>query len=298
MINVEKRSTTTGHRAAIYAISPWFLGHYLTTGGDGWVVEWNFDDLENGKLLAATETQLFSLCPLPMQNRVVTGNISGGVHWIDLAKPENTKNIQHHGNKGVYGLMHIENWVLSIGGDGVLTKWDATTSRPIESIAVTNQALRAIDYNPLEQEIAIGSSDGNIYFLDVNDFKIKNTIQSAHSNSIFTVKYAPNCTHLLSGGRDALLQVWDIKKGNSLISSQVAHLSTINHVEYAPNGTLFATASRDRTIKIWDAKTYELLKVINTLKSGSHINSVNRLLWTTTNLISVSDDRTSIVWSL
>jgi WD40 repeat protein len=298
MLNIQKIATSTGHRAAIYAVVPWLSGTYLTAGGDGWIVEWAEDDPNNGKLLAATETQLFSICPLPAQNRIVAGNINGGVHWIDLSTPNNTKNILHHGNKGVYGLIHLKNWVLSIGGDGVLTKWDDLTSKPIESIALSNTALRAIDYSLIREEIVIGASNGNIYILDVHDFRIKNTLQEAHSNSVFTVKYSPDCQYIVTGGRDALLQVWEAKQNNSLISSQVAHLSTINHVEYSPSGMFFATASRDRSIKIWDARTYKLLKVINTIKFGCHINSVNRLLWLDERLVSVSDDRTSILWKL
>jgi WD40 repeat protein len=297
MLSIQKIASSTGHRAAIYAIIKGFdAQHFLTAGGDGWIAQWDINEPDNGKLLAATETQLFSLCALPGQNRLVAGNISGGVHWIDLNNPENTKNILHHSNKGVYGLILIENWVFSIGGDGVLTKWDAITSKPIESMALSNTALRAIDYSKSNNEIAIGSSNGNIYFLDASDFSIKDTLTAAHSNSVFSVKYSPDESSLISGGRDAFLQIWGLKQKKQLIYSQIAHLSTINHVEFIRNGTLFATASRDRSIKIWDANTYELKKVINTVKFGCHINSVNRLLWTNEHLISVSDDRTSIVW--
>jgi WD40 repeat protein len=299
MPTIQKIATSTGHRAAIYAlISNLDDQHFLTAGGDGWIAQWNINDPDNGKLLAATEMQLFSLCALPDQNRLVAGNISGGVHWIDLKEPENTKNILHHSNKGVYGLISVGNWVLSIGGDGVLTKWDANTAKPLESIALSNTALRAIDYNLVNNELAIGSSNGNIYFLDIYNFKIKSVLEAAHANSVFTVKYSPSGNQLISGGRDAFLQVWDVKQKKSLISSQVAHLSTINHVQFNPNGMLFATASRDKSIKIWDANTYKLKKVINTVKFGCHVNSVNRLLWTNEHLISVSDDRTSIVWTV
>jgi WD40 repeat protein len=78
---------------------------------------------------------------------------------------------------------------------------------------------------------------------------------------------------------------------------QAAHLFTLNHIAFSPDGHLFATASRDKTFKIWDAQTYELLKVVDTLRLGGHINSVNRLLWHGGGLISVSDDRRAIIWS-
>jgi WD40 repeat protein len=84
------------------------------------------------------------------------------------------------------------------------------------------------------------------------------------------------------------------------IKSQPAHLFTINNIAFHPTEPIFATASRDKMIKIWDLNNYKLLKVIDVIKFGGHINSVNKLLWSTFNnlLISVSDDRTVIVWKI
>ncbi|MBK8425147.1 MAG: hypothetical protein IPL27_03820 [Lewinellaceae bacterium] len=57
----------------------------------------------------------------------------------------------------------------------------------------------------------------------------------------------------------------------------------------------FATASRDKTLKIWDSATFTLLKVVDTIRDGGHINSVNRLLWLPECLVSASDDRSAIL---
>ena len=74
---------------------------------------------------------------------------------------------------------------------------------------------------------------------------------------------------------------------------------TINHLQFSPNGQLLATASRDRTVKIWDAASLELFKVIDTLRFGGHLRSVNRLRWVSDlELVSVSDDRTAAVWKI
>ena len=61
-----------------------------------------------------------------------------------------------------------------------------------------------------------------------------------------------------------------------------------------------ATASRDKTMKIWDANNFKLLKVIDTVRNGGHINSVNTLRWSKYNnwLISGSDDRSIIIWEI
>ena len=82
--------------------------------------------------------------------------------------------------------------------------------------------------------------------------------------------------------------------------SQPAHWFTINKIVFHPEGKWFATGSRDKTIKIWDAETFELLKVIETMRDKGHINSVNCLLWSEHNdyLLSCGDDRSIIAWEV
>lgn len=299
-MKIEKIHTCTGHRAAIYALAPGKdERHFLSAGGDGWVTEWNLDDPETGRLVASVETQIFSLCTLST-NRLVAGNMNGGVHWIDRDNPDKTLNIQHH-KKGVYDILAAGKWVFTAGGDGVITRWDSEKGSSLESFQLSNQALRAIAFSEKRKELAVGASDNSIYFLDLETFELKWTIKNAHTNSVFTVAWSPDDQHLLSGGRDAMLRVWDFSNPYSPIPNpqspeQAAHLFTVNHIVFSPDGRLFATASRDKTLKIWDARTFQLLKVVDTIRYGGHINSVNRLLWLPDCLVSGSDDRTVMLW--
>lgn len=296
-MKIEKTHTCTGHRAAIYALA---AGkderHFRSAGGDGWVVEWNLDDPETGRLVASVENRIFSLCTLDSR-RMIAGNMDGGVHWIDRDFPEATRNIQHH-RKGVYDILPLGEWVFTAGGDGMLTRWNMEKGSSVESFQLSAQALRAIAFSPERRELAVGASDHAIYLLDADTLELKRTLSGAHTNSVFTLAYTPDGRHLLSGGRDAMLRVWATDEDYRLVSEQAAHLFTINHINFSPDGRLFATASRDKTLKIWDAATFQLLKVVDTLRYGAHINSVNRLLWLPDCLVSCSDDRTLMLWHI
>ena len=177
-----------------------------------------------------------------------------------------------------------------------LSRWSVAERRAHDSLHLSNQALRAIAISEPRNEMAVGASDGAIYFLDPGTLEIKNSLSNAHGNSVFTVAYSPDQRHLLSGGRDAMLRVWDLENGPALVSEQPAHWFTLNHLVFSPDGRYFATASRDKTIKIWDAATFQLLKVLETIRDQGHLDSVNRLLWTPDYLISASDDRSLILW--
>lgn len=287
--------TCTGHQAALYTLAQGRSDrHFLSTGGDGWIVEWDLDFPETGQLLASVGTQVYSMCSLPEHHLVIAGNMNGGVHWIHYDNPDQTRNVQHH-QKGVYDILAVGNRVFTAGGEGLLTLWDRDSGRALESYHLSNQSLRSIAYSAERQELAIGSSDGSIYLLDSNTLFLKKVMAHAHSNSVFSVAYTPNGKYLLSGGRDAMLRIWGTSDWN-LANEQNAHWYTLNHIAFSPDQAHFATASRDKTLKIWDANTFSLVKVLDTIRDGGHINSVNRLMWLPGFLISASDDRSVRVW--
>ncbi len=297
---VTKVAQLTGHNASIFALSPSARDrHFLSGAGDGWVVEWNLDDPETGRLLAKVETQIFALHLLADHQQVVVGNMNGGVHWVNLNMPDQTQNVLHH-KKGVYGIERVGEWILTLGGDGKLSRWSIAERRSQESLQLSAQSLRAIAHSPERGELAVGASDNNIYLLDAQTLEVRKVIEGAHENSVFTVRYQNEGRRLFSGGRDAHLKVWDAGEDFQNISSQPAHWFTINDLAFDPGEQWLATASRDKTIKIWDAQTFELLKVLDTIRDGGHINSVNRLLWSDYGpyLISAGDDRSMIVWEV
>lgn len=301
---LRKQYISTGHRAAIYALVNGFSSDtVLTAGGDKWIVEWNAEAPETGRLLATTEAQVYSMVQWPgAERRLVAGNMNGGLHWVDVDNPGAGRDIQHH-QKGVFDLLVAGDALYSAGGEGILSRWDLHTARPVESLHLSHRSLRTLAHHPLRREIAAGASDGNIYLLDADTFALRHTLAGAHRPSVFTICYHPSRPVLLSGGRDAMLRAWhlpDVEDKTALpvlLKEQPAHLFTLNHLVFAPDGRHFATASRDKTLKIWDADTFDLCKVADTIRDGGHINSVNRLLWRSDFLLSASDDRSLMWWA-
>lgn len=300
MIRLQKIKQLTGHKASVFALSKYLDEHsFLSAAGDGWIVTWNLNNPDTGKLIAKVDTQVFALCYLPDGHRVVAGDMNGGVHWIDLDDPDNSYDWAHH-KKGVFDLQPIDDWVYSVGGDGLLTRWNRETARSVESVQLSHSALRCLEYDPLRKLFFAGSSDNSIYALRSDDLSLAYRVADAHHNSVFSIRVHPDGKHLISGGRDAHLNIWEINEHSMhLVKSLPAHWYTLNNLAFHPEGHWFASGSRDRTVKVWDAYTFELIQVLETARDGGHINSVNRLLWSDhhNTLISASDDRSMILWA-
>ncbi|MCB0570290.1 MAG: WD40 repeat domain-containing protein [Phaeodactylibacter sp.] len=300
MIKARKAARMAGHEAAVYALCAAETPRFVLSGaGDGWIARWDLENPETGRLIAKVGSQAFSLLYLPGQHTVVAGNMNGGVHWIPLNDTKEGKNIAHH-KKGAYAIIEVEGHVFTAGGEGAITRWAPDKGQSLESFHLSNQSLRCLAYCPQRREIAAGASDNAIYLIDADTLALRHRLPGAHDNSVFALHYTPSGDKLLSGGRDARLKAWSLGAEPRLLHSQPAHWYTINSIAFHPRGPWFATASRDRTVKLWDADTFNLLKVLDATRDGGHINSVNKLLWSSHNdmLISASDDRTLIAWEV
>lgn len=299
-ITIHKKYQLKGHRAAVYALSPYTSPNsFLSASGDGWVALWDSNKLPNGKLLAQIEGNIFSLCYLPKKHWLVVGNMYGGVHWIDLNSNKNLKNSLVH-QKGVYALQVIGDYLYSLGGQGCISKWSIDQQQPLETLQLTGKALRSLCHHPQKDELIIGASDCNIYILDRESLTLKQTLSQAHQNSVFALALTTDNNYLLSGGRDAHLRIWDSSNAYKTIENIPAHWFTLNCIAPHSQLPIIATASRDKTIRFWDSKTFKPIGTVDTILYGGHPNSINDLLWINNGkeLVSCSDDRTLIVWEI
>ena len=297
-LRIKHLYTLTGHNGSVYSLQKLNEGSFLSAGGDGWIVKWDLqsEEVELGKLVAKTDTQIFTLHYDSFSNLLVAGDMHGELHFIDFDESQTSRRFQHH-KKGVYGIIRHRDNIFTLGGGGMLSKWNPEKIGVVESVQLSSESLRSIAIS--DTTIYIGCSDRNIYMIDTNTEQNIEVVKHAHENSVFSLAFDSSLQHLLSGGRDAMLNIWTEGDDLKIYKGLAAHLFTINDIQINPSGCLFATASRDKTIKIWDAKTYKLLKVIESIRDKGHVNSVNHLLWLSeTILISCSDDRTIKIWDV
>jgi WD40 repeat protein len=155
--------------------------------------------------------------------------------------------------------------------------------------------------HPDGQLLAVGSGNGYLQILNPTTLEPLQSIEKAHDNTVFSLAFSPDGKYLVSGGRDAKMKVF-AQTSHGLWQQVLdipAHMYTVNQLSFSPDGRWLASVSRDRTVKIWEAATFRLCKVLDTLRDGCHINSVNAVAWLSDScFVTCSDDRTLIVWEV
>lgn len=300
-IKIKKAATLKGHNGSIYALDNGISEHTFFTGSsDKFVALWNLQTFQAEKFAASFPSPVYSICNIPEKQLLLVGTSAGSIHALDLQKKEEIKILQHH-TAPIFDIKYSRhtNCFYSAGSDGNFAVGSLDTLSLIKIKKLCAEKVRSIDFNYTTLEIAVASGDCNIRIFDLNTLDEKKTIIEAHTLSANLVKYTPDGKILLTGGRDAHLKIWNAENYEQ-IKSIPAHNFAIYDIAFSPDTTLFATASRDKTIKIWNAKSFELLVRINKENFDGHINSVNKLLWSSYNdyLISVGDDRSVMVWEV
>jgi len=76
-----------------------------------------------------------------------------------------------------------------------------------------------------------------------------------HTDSVYSVAYAPNARHIVSGSVDRTIRIWNAETGAAVGKPLEGHTDYVWSVAFSPDGRHIISGSGDRTIRIWDAET-------------------------------------------
>lgn len=298
-MTVEKIAELTGHGNPIFAMELSQKPGILFTGGnDKGVVEWSLKNNAFIKVMFPVAASVYAIhCPegYPL---MLAGLRNGDVLVFDFLKQQLVKTLKHH-QKPIFDIKSVstKNELLIASEDGTVSIWSLDALELIHSIKVSTDTIRCISISPNQQQVAFGCRDNHIRIYDLQDYTILKTL-SGHTMAVFALQYSPLGDYLISGSRDAQLKLWNTGT-YELMENIPAHLFAVNYIAFHPTLPYFATASMDKTIKIWGSDDFKLYKIISREKGyASHRLSINKIAWNGDHLISISDDKSVMVWNI
>ncbi len=295
-MQIERIDTFSGHRGPIYALEQGVEDKlFYSAGSDGWVVQWNLEKPDVGKVIAQIEGSVYAMRMEPESSILWIGQNYEGIHGVDVGSQARIFSISLP-KQAIYAIQFWDSQVWVGHDGGLITVLDRATRQVIRHVKAGQKRVRTMCLLGLEK-IAVGYSDGCIRVFDAA-FELVESWQ-AHQNSVFGVVYREEDQSIYSVGRDAHIKRYSIGEKQEMHTIP-GHIYAINDLVFSPDGRHFATASMDKTIKIWETESMQLKKVIDFARYGSHQNSVNRLIWSSYEdlLVSCSDDKNISVWKI
>ncbi len=124
--------------------------------------------------------------------------------------------------------------------------------------------LTTVDFSPDGQKlagVALGLVPGHPLIIgDLAADKVIDSLFGHRGGSVYTVRYNPTGTMLVSGGDDGTLRFWDALSGDSLrvlSGAAIVHSASFSH-----DGQFVVTAGWQYGVKIWNTATGDLVRTI------------------------------------
>jgi WD40 repeat protein len=97
----------------------------------------------------------------------------------------------------------------------------------------------------------------------------------AHARDVSSAAFSRNGAHVLTGGEDGTLKLWDIAT-TRLVRTFAGHKDGVTAVALAPDGTRALSGSKDKTIRLWEVATGRLIRTIyaHLDATGDEVSSV------------------------
>lgn len=285
-----KEREISGHSGAVYTCT--FDGMYIYSGGaDKFVARWIPDEGVQDKFAIRFEHSIYAIKYAAPY--LIVGRSDGGLHVFNVETRAEEKYFTQH-TKAIFSIAinPKKNQCYAADAEGNVTVWNLESWELLLYLPLDCGKIREIAVSGDGVRIAVAGQDGYLRVFDTETFNELYTI-NAHKEGATAACFDEYDNNVLfSGGKDAMLRVWDLPSG-ACLKEIPAHNYAIYKLMYV--GGHIISVSRDKTIKVW-SKEFDFLQRLD-FKEGGHKHSVNDAAKMSDNrFVTCSDDGKMVIW--
>ncbi|EPZ34472.1 WD40 repeat-like protein [Rozella allomycis CSF55] len=225
----------------------------------------------------------------------VTASPNGAIVLWDADRIKQEKMISEH--KRSINKLHASQFesatFLSASQDGLVKLWDLRSK--LSSKLTFNgkaDAVRDVKYHPFSAyEFIAAFENGTIQVWDIRNPMIPEKKITCHNGVTLSVDWHKDGRWIVSGGRDKIVKVWDIKGDLKKPIYSFQNISSVSNVSWRPDFNQIASTSllTDYRVHVWDITH----SYVPSMTFENHSNVITCIKWLdSNNLISVSRDKT------
>lgn len=143
--------------------------------------------------------------------------------------------------------------LFSAGDDGRVLSWKHGYPVHADELVSVPFAIRALALSPGKQLLAIAGFSAEVLIFDLETSEIRHRLLCQHGDQR-CVRFSGDGKHLLSGGRDGELHVWDSETGRELAHFH-EHRGRVHTATFSRDGNVITSVGEDRRLIQYDLLT-------------------------------------------
>ncbi|XP_017015803.2 U3 small nucleolar RNA-associated protein 4 homolog [Drosophila takahashii] len=175
----------------------------------------------------------------------------------------------------VESLAWAGNRLFSADLTGKLIEWDVINLKPRYEHSPTGNALWSLDVNAAETEIAVGSEEGHINLLSIeNDEITYKSLFNKQKGRVLCIKFDKTGTKLVTG-TEGFVRIWNVLKGTTLHTMTLSEKDLIVwSLQFLSDNTIIAGDSAG-FVTVWNAENATQIDCTRVLDKNVFALAVN-----------------------
>ncbi|MEM7533886.1 MAG: CHAT domain-containing protein [Chloroflexota bacterium] len=268
--------------------------HIVSGSADQTVRIWHIAGKKQVMELSGHSAWVLSVSYSPDGVHIISSSADKTVRIWDVSSGQQVSRFDgHSGYVSSVSYSPDRRYIVTGSYDNTIQIWDIANREPIASLEAhtSEMGIKSHDTKNIPKKF-LDDNKTEYILNDPNQTKATNFKRSI--DRILSVSYSPDGLHLVSGGRDKKVRIWEVASREQVAQFD-GHSDVIVSVSYSLDGTHIVSGSYDNTVCIWEVASGEQIAQLN-----EHLGTVNSVSYSPNgrHVVSGSDDGTVRIWEV